>query len=117
MRSGAGVGEEELGEDPGPEAERRRWPAVAEVLRNGRTMAAQRVLHGGARRAALGLRRRLRGEDRGKGSQSVLKDGKPGISACGPGLTRCAGSSVEQGRWEKVAAGRTEDLTVGPSCQ
>ena len=42
VRSGAGVGEEELGEDPSPEAERRRWLAVAEVLRNGRTTAAQR---------------------------------------------------------------------------
>ena len=41
VRSGAGVGEEELGEDPGPEAKRRRWPAVAEGLRNGRTMAVQ----------------------------------------------------------------------------
>ena len=47
----------------------------------------------------------------------MLKEGKPGISACGPGWTRCASSSTEQGRWEKVAAGRTEDLTVGPRCQ
>ena len=52
-----------------------------------------------------------------RGSRSVLKEGKPGISVCGPGLTRCAGSSAEQGRWEKVAARKTEDLTVGPSCQ
>ena len=42
MRSGAWVGEEELGEDPGPEAERRRWLAMAEVLRSSRTTAAQR---------------------------------------------------------------------------
>jgi len=42
----------------------------------------------------------------------VLKEGKPGISVCGPGLTRCAGSNAEQGRWEKVAAGKTEDLTA-----
>ena len=41
LRSGAGVGEEGLGEDPGPEAKRRLWPAVAEGLRNGRTMAVQ----------------------------------------------------------------------------
>jgi len=41
VRSGAEVGEEELGEDPGPEAKRRRWPAVAEGLRNGRTMVVQ----------------------------------------------------------------------------
>ena len=41
VRSGAGVSEEELGENPGPEAERRRWPAVAEVLRYGWTTAAQ----------------------------------------------------------------------------
>ena len=41
VRSGAGVREEELDENPGPEAERRRWPAVAEVLRYGWTTAAQ----------------------------------------------------------------------------
>ena len=44
MRSGAGVREEELGEGPGPEAERLRWPAVAEVLRNGRTTVAGALL-------------------------------------------------------------------------
>ena len=47
----------------------------------------------------------------------MLKEGKPRISACGPGWTRCAGLSTEQGRWEKVAAGKTEGLTVGLSCQ
>ena len=42
MCSGAGVGEEELGEDPGSEEERQWWLVVVEVLRNGRTTAAQR---------------------------------------------------------------------------
>ena len=39
--AGLGPGEIEFGEAPSPEAERRRWLAVAEVLRNGRTTAAQ----------------------------------------------------------------------------
>jgi hypothetical protein len=76
-------------------------------------------LCGGAR-----WRRRARvwaavaGRDGGRrGPQGGLKGGAPGISACGPGLTRGAGSSAEQGRWEKVAAGKTEGLTVGPCCQ
>ena len=42
VRSGAGVGEEELDEDPGSGEERQRWLVVAEVLRNGRSTAAQR---------------------------------------------------------------------------
>jgi len=41
MRSGAGIGEGELGEDFGPTAERWRCLAVAEVLRNAEYMAAQ----------------------------------------------------------------------------
>ena len=41
VRSGAGVGEGELGEDFGPTAERRQCLAVAEVLRNAEYTAAQ----------------------------------------------------------------------------
>jgi hypothetical protein len=41
MRSGAGIGEGELGEDFGPTAERWRCLAVAEVLRNAEYTAAQ----------------------------------------------------------------------------
>ena len=41
VRSGAGIGEGELGEDFGPTAERQRCLAVAEVLRNAEYTAAQ----------------------------------------------------------------------------
>ena len=41
VRSRAGIGEGELGEDFGPTAERWRCLAVAEVLRNAEYMAAQ----------------------------------------------------------------------------
>ena len=45
MRSGAGIGEGELGEDFGPTAERQRCLAVAEVLRNAEYTAAQGGFH------------------------------------------------------------------------
>jgi len=41
VRSGAGVGEGELGEDLGPTAERRQCLAVAEVLRDAEYTVAQ----------------------------------------------------------------------------
>jgi len=41
VRSGAGIGEGELGEDFGPTAEQRRCLAVAEVLRNAEYTVAQ----------------------------------------------------------------------------
>ena len=45
VRSGAGIGEGELGEDFGPTAERQRCLAVAEVLRNAEYTAAQGSFH------------------------------------------------------------------------
>ena len=45
VRSGAGIGEGELGEDFGPTAERQRCLVVAEVLRNAEYTAAQGGFH------------------------------------------------------------------------
>ena len=87
---GANVVEGGLDEDLGPEAERRRRFAVAEMLRNGRTTVAQRLCaaelcrRGGVGfEAALELgdrRRGRRGEFKGRsrGSRARLGKGIPG---------------------------------------
>jgi hypothetical protein len=71
--AGLRSGEIELGEAPGPEAERRLWLSVAEVLRNGRTTAAQGGLLGGAtRRRRLGCGGGCEGEIRFPGGCWVV---------------------------------------------